>query len=92
MAQRVDVAIVFRDMLGTYDALLYMADCGIPESVAARILARMAVTRVVPRAGMQAAANDEHNERNQPRPAIDQLVTHNDGAGAVAVGGQELRA
>ncbi|MDR7048613.1 hypothetical protein J2X54_001061 [Duganella sp. 3397] len=30
-------------MLGTYDALLYMAECGIPESVAARVLARMAV-------------------------------------------------
>ncbi len=63
MAQRVDVAIVFRDMLGTHDALLYMEECNIPEAVATRVLAGMAVTRIVRRTGTQAAANDEQHER-----------------------------
>lgn len=46
MAQRVDVAIVFRDMLGPEDAAAYMAQNGIPDSVAQRVLAGMAVTRI----------------------------------------------
>lgn len=46
MAQRVDVAIVFRDMLGPEDAAAYMARNGIPDSVARRVLAGMAVTRI----------------------------------------------
>ncbi|KQQ40090.1 hypothetical protein ASF61_04635 [Duganella sp. Leaf126] len=48
MAQQVDVAIVFRDMLGPEDATAYMARCGLPESVVQRVLLGMAVTRIAP--------------------------------------------
>jgi hypothetical protein len=46
MAQKVDVAIVFRDMLGPVDATHYMAKNGMPAHVIERVLAGMAVTRI----------------------------------------------
>jgi hypothetical protein len=46
MAQRVDVAIVFRDMLGPEDAACYMVENQVPAQVAQRVLAGMAVTRI----------------------------------------------
>lgn len=46
MAQRVDVAIVFRDMLGAEDAASYMTENKVPAQVAQRVLAGMAVTRI----------------------------------------------
>lgn len=46
MAQRIDVAIVFRDMLGAEDAACYMAQYDVPDGVAKRVLAGMAVTRI----------------------------------------------
>jgi len=46
MAQRVDVAIVFRDMLGPDDAAAYMARYDMPEHVVQRVLSGLAVTRI----------------------------------------------
>ena len=46
MAQRVDVAIVFRDMLGLEDAAAYMARYDFPEHVVQRVLSGLAVTRI----------------------------------------------
>lgn len=45
MAQRVEVAIVFREMLGAADAAEYMAANGIAQHVADRVLAGMITTR-----------------------------------------------
>lgn len=45
-AQRIDVAIVFRDMLGAEDAARYMAQYDVPDGVAKRVLAGMEVTRM----------------------------------------------
>lgn len=64
MAQRVDVAIVFRDMLGDKDALSYMAGCGLPAGVVTRVLAGQAVTRIVAPAAARGAADDERDERH----------------------------
>lgn len=63
MAQRVDVAIVFRDMLGAEDALSYMAGCSVPAGVVARVLAGLAVTRIAARAAAHGATDDEPSER-----------------------------
>ena len=38
MAQKVDVGIVFVDMLGMADGLAYLRDAGVPESVIERVL------------------------------------------------------
>lgn len=46
MAQRVDVAIVFRDMLGLEDAAAYMARYDMPAHVVQRVLNGLAVTRL----------------------------------------------
>lgn len=46
MAQRVDVAIVFRDMLGLEDAAAYMARYDMPAHVVQRVLSGLAVTRI----------------------------------------------
>ena len=45
MAQRVEVAIVFRNMLGVEDAASYMADNDVPRQVAERVLATPLSTR-----------------------------------------------
>lgn len=45
MAQRVEVAIVFKEMLGAADSTAYMAENGIPQHVAERVLAGMTTTR-----------------------------------------------
>jgi hypothetical protein len=44
-AGRVEVAIVFKEILGTEDAAAYMAQNGIPQHVADRVLACMTTTR-----------------------------------------------
>lgn len=44
-AGRVEVAIVFKEMLGDDDAAAYMAQNGIPQHVADRVLAGMTTTR-----------------------------------------------
>lgn len=45
MAQRVEVAIVFRNMLGVEDAATYMAGNKVPRPVAERVLATPLSTR-----------------------------------------------
>lgn len=92
MAQRVDVAIVFREMLGTHDAQLYMTECCIPDAVATRVLAGMAVTRIVSRAGTQAAANDERSEQSDPRRTMSRAVTGIGGVDAVVPDNPQQRA
>lgn len=59
MAQRVDVVIVFRDMLGDEDAVSYMAGCSVPAGVVTRVLTGLAVTRIA----ANGAADDERSER-----------------------------
>lgn len=45
MAQRVEVAIVFRNMLGVEDAAMYMTANEVPGRVAERVLASPLSTR-----------------------------------------------
>jgi hypothetical protein len=45
-ARRVEVAIVFKEMLSVEDAAIYMAENGIPAHVAIRVLAGIIKTRV----------------------------------------------
>lgn len=44
-AQRVEVAIVFKEMLGVEDAIAYMDANGIPQHIAERVLAGVTTTR-----------------------------------------------
>jgi DNA-binding LacI/PurR family transcriptional regulator len=46
MAQRVDVAIVFRDMLGADDATRYLREHAIPQHIVDRVLTGLAVMRI----------------------------------------------
>ena len=46
MAQRVDVAIVFRDMLGAAEAERYLTENAVPRHIIERVLAGLAVARV----------------------------------------------
>jgi len=46
MAQRVDVAIVFRDMLGGAEAERYLTENAVPGHIIERVLAGLAVVRV----------------------------------------------
>lgn len=46
MAQRVDVAIVFRDMLGGEDASRYLLEHAVPQHIIDRVLMGLAVTRI----------------------------------------------
>lgn len=58
MAQRVEVAIVFKEMLGAADAAAYMAENGIPHHVAERVLAGMTATRTTDGAMVEYCQHD----------------------------------
>ncbi len=45
-AGRVEVAIIFKEMLGTDDAAVYLAEKGVPQGVAERVLAGKAKRRI----------------------------------------------
>jgi hypothetical protein len=46
MAGRVEVAIIFKEMLGVEDAAVYLAANGVPQRVAERVLAEIASRRI----------------------------------------------
>ena len=58
MAQRIDVAIVFRDMLGAEEATNYMIENHVPRHVIERVLAGLAVTRIGGTDMVEYAASD----------------------------------
>jgi hypothetical protein len=46
MAQRVEVAIVFRDMLGAAEAASYLTENAVPRHIIDRVISGLAVSRI----------------------------------------------
>lgn len=63
-AQKVEVAIVFQKMLGTEDAAAYLAENGVSEEVALRVLATPGFTRASD-AGFAGEAQRQDDEQEE---------------------------